>query len=364
MTKHKRSSLLKLLPNRVRCNYQGGAGIDRLQGRRNSVDSDQPEEWVASLTGAKNPELSPVKDEGYSLCQLEENSPPVTLLSILEEEPLFYLGPERYGNCGIDLGFILKILDPSLRLPVHAHPTAEFAQKQLGSRYGALECYYILAVHPDTKPSIRLGFQHAPSQQQWKEIIEKQNIPAMDACFEPIPVAAGEVWYVSGGMPHAIGENILTLEIKEPSDLAVYCEFEREGIVAPPKARFMGKGLDFCLDIFHYEEKTVEAVTRDHRLSPVLLEFGAHFQLEQLVGPEITSSFRVQRLILEGNVERLVLPGGTPQVALVIKGVVRFSVKDDEAEVKPGESLFIAGGVNYVEVYALFPAEICFVMPG
>ena len=63
--------------------------------------------------------------------------------------------------------------------------------------------------------------------------MEKQDKARMDGCFEKIPVQVGEVWYIPGGMPHAIGEGITMLEIMEPSDLVVRCEFEREGIVVP-----------------------------------------------------------------------------------------------------------------------------------
>ena len=38
--------LMKLPRNRVRRNYLGGAGIDRLHGESVCRDNDQPEEWV------------------------------------------------------------------------------------------------------------------------------------------------------------------------------------------------------------------------------------------------------------------------------------------------------------------------------
>ena len=76
--------------------------------------------------------------------------------------------------------------------------------------------------------------------------MEKQDKARMDGCFEKIPVQVGEVWYIPGGMPHAIGEGITMLEIMEPSDLVVRCEFEREGIVVPEDGRFMGRGWTFA----------------------------------------------------------------------------------------------------------------------
>ena len=41
--------------------------------------------------------------------------------------------------------------------------------------------------------------------------------------------APGDVWIVPGGLPHAIGAGVLMVEVMEPSDWVVRCEFEREG---------------------------------------------------------------------------------------------------------------------------------------
>jgi mannose-6-phosphate isomerase len=126
----------------------------------------------------------------------------------------------------------------------------------------------------------------------------------------------------------------------------------------------MGKDLDFCLDIFQYEEKPVEVIREQQRLNPILLEFGTHFQLEQLVGPEISSSFKVQRLSLETKRGSLALPGEIPQVVFVTKGMVHCIHRDEEVGLKLGESLFVAAAANHLKVVAGSQAELCLVMPG
>ena len=40
------TGLMKLPENRVRRNYTGGAGIDRLHGKARQEDNNMPEEWV------------------------------------------------------------------------------------------------------------------------------------------------------------------------------------------------------------------------------------------------------------------------------------------------------------------------------
>ncbi|GHT58592.1 mannose-6-phosphate isomerase [Spirochaetia bacterium] len=367
-------NLIPLIPNRVRRNYRGGAGIDRLQGRDGAADSDQPEDWVASLVAAKNPGLPPVDHEGFSRCALNAHGSVARpfLIDVIRSDPEFYLGGEYYRKHGVDLGFLLKILDSGMRLHTQVHPTAAFAQEYLASPYGKLECYYILEARPGTSPYIRLGFQHLPSREEWKRIILEQDIAAMDRCFEKVPVRPGEVWYIPGGVPHAIGENIMMLEIMEPSDLVVRCEFEREGIIVPPEARFMGKDIDFCLDIFHYEEKSVEEITAAYRINPTLMGESFAFKHEQLVGSELSPGFRVERITVEPSSkfhlersENTRAGGGLPAVALVTRGGVQFTAGNEKEILKSGDSIFIAAGADWtgIENKGTAAAELCLVLP-
>ena len=153
--------------------------------------------------------------------------------------------PERALSC-------LACEGSSMRLHLQAHPTREFARQHLGQSWGKLEAYVILSTRPGCEPFIRLGFQHPPTPEEWQRIVIEQDIAAMDACFEPVPVRPGQVWFVPGGLPHAIGGGLTVLEIMEPSDLVVRCEFEREGIVVPPSARFMGREPADALRIFDF----------------------------------------------------------------------------------------------------------------
>jgi len=354
--------LLPLLPNRVRRNYRGGAGIDRLQAKdfkgRVYQDGDRPEEWVASLVNARNPGLAPVENEGLSRCAIHGQP---YLAGLLQAAPELYLGREWYNARGLDLGFLLKILDSSMRLHVQAHPTAAFARERLGSPYGKFECYYILSIRDGKEGYIRLGFQHAPAKDEWRRIIQDQDIAAMDACFEKIPVKPGEVWYIPGGVPHAIGENTLMLEIMEPSDLVVRCEFEREGITVPPEARFMGRGLDFCLDVFDYTEQSVADVRRKYRLSPGPLIKSSGAIYEELAAPP-AAPFVVRRLSIQPNatISLDVTPFGA---AIATRGKVAIDCGTEKAILDQGQSLFIAAAAKTLKIHSEIHSELCLVQP-
>ena len=120
----------------------------------------------------------------------------------------------------------------------------------------------------------------------------------MDACFETVPVRPGDVWLVPGGMVHALGAGLLLLEVMEPSDLVVRCEFERDGAIVPPEARFMGRDLEFCLDIFDYTARSVTEIESLCRMTPRKISSSAAHEEELLLARERTECFSVRRLVV------------------------------------------------------------------
>src|SRR4051794_40911476 len=105
-------------PARVYRFYRGGALIDRLRGEPEH-DGEFPEDWVASVTEARNPG----RDEADAgLARLEDGR---LLRDAVAEDPAYWGTPS----------VLVKLLDPANRLPVHAHPNRAFAREHLGSEY-------------------------------------------------------------------------------------------------------------------------------------------------------------------------------------------------------------------------------------
>ena len=95
------------------------------------------------------------------------------------------------------------------------------------------------------------------------------------------------------------------VEIMEPSDLVVRMEFERAGYTMPESARFMGRGLDFCLDIFDFEAKPESVVRSEHMFESRLeVSYSNDAHRYSLIGPETTPCFRVKKSVIKGIVER------------------------------------------------------------
>lgn len=355
-----KKGLIKLPENRVRRNYRGGAGIDRMHGKSVCSDNNMPEEWVGSMVEAFNPGMEPIDYEG--LATVETGNGLRFLRDVVCDNPEYYLGSEVNKDGNWQLSFLFKILDSSMRLHVQAHPSTEFANEKMGKPYGKLECYYILHVREGIEPYIRLGFQHMSGRDEWRNIIETQDKERMDGCFEKIPVNVGEVWYIPGGMPHAIGEGITMLEIMEPSDLVVRCEFERDGVVVPKDARYMGKDLNFCLDVFDYKEYSIEMIIEKCRIQPRRLNKTDAYERVRLIGEELTPCFFVEKISVKKFVS--IQHNHKFTIGVVCGGICKIETETDVTVLREGDSFMIAAGVKMYSVFPEEDTELVIVYPG
>ncbi|AOS44204.1 putative mannose-6-phosphate isomerase GmuF [Lacunisphaera limnophila] len=299
-----RGKLVLLPPNRVWRTYQGGQNLDRLAAAAAPADSHFPEDWVASTTRAVNPGREAIP-EGRSTVrvggELHDFAP------LLATDPAYFLGADHAAAHGASPHLLVKLLDPSIRLHFQVHPTAAFARRFLNSPSGKTEAYHVLATRPEVAaPYIYLGFQRPPGRATLRRLIETQDLAALEACFDRIPVQPGDTFLVPGGVPHALGEGILLVEVQEPSDLVVRFEFERGGYVLPESARFMGRGLDFCLDVFDpapwpLHRVQTEAVCPPRRRRAL----GPDSHQDDLIGPERTPCFRMRHSHYRGPATKI-----------------------------------------------------------
>jgi mannose-6-phosphate isomerase len=339
--------LIELLPNRVRRNYSGGLNLDRWEHGRAPQDGGKPEDWLASTTPAVNRGMSEIPFEGIGFGR-DADGNIYNLAELFRHRGEYFLGSRTYRRVGPNLGFLAKLLDSSMRLHTQVHPSRQLAQEKLGVPYGKLEAYVILAVRPGIPGNIRLGFQRAPSRAQWREIVARQDIEAMDACFDPIPVEAGQVWFVPGGMVHALGTGLLLLEVMEPSDLVVRCEFEREGIMVPSEARFLGRDLDFCLDFFDYSSMDLREVQARCRVKAELLSQSEAHEARRKLPFSKTGCVEVWELIVKR--EFTWFQASYFRLVIVASGSGEIKMAGHRLRVMTGSRFFVAANAEAIVV--------------
>lgn len=220
-------TLARVRPTRVYRFYRGGALIDRLRGQPEQ-DGDRPEDWVASVVAANNPGR---REPEAGLTRLENGA---LLRDAINERPAHWGTPN----------VLVKLLDPVERLPVHAHPSREFARVHLGSDYGKTEAWKIVATR-DGSSDVWLGLREDVEPERYRGWIEEQDVEALLGSLHQLVVRPGDVVFVPAGVPHAIGGGALIVELQEPTDFSILCEWKRFPV--DPRDAHLGLGWDVAL---------------------------------------------------------------------------------------------------------------------
>ena len=289
----------RLAPNRVWRTYLGGRTLEQIGGAAAPADSHFPEDWLLSTTPARNVGREEFADEGISRVETADG---VRLLpDLVADAPEAFFGAAHFAKYGAKPGFLLKYLDAAIRLHMQCHPSIPFAKAHLNSNFGKTEGYYILGVRPGCEGYVYLGFQRAPSREEFRRAVVEQDSAAILSGFDKMPVRPGDCFHVPGGIPHAIGEGVFMIEMMEPTDFAVRVEFERGGYVLPEAARFMGRDVDFAISMFDFTSRDLAATRRAFFVEPAPLPVEGDATRESLFDERKTACFRAERLRVDGS---------------------------------------------------------------
>jgi len=353
--------ILFFKPNRVWRTYSGGRCLDLLEGKPNPSDSHFPEDWIASTIKATNIGREHITDEGFSYVEIQSKS--YLLKDLFQQFPSEFVGAEHYNKFGPNTQFLTKLLDSAIRLHLQAHPTISFSKKYLNSNSGKTEAYVILSVREEIEnPYVLIGFQNPLSKADFKETVLHQDINRMLGCFERIPVAPGDVFVVPGGLPHAIGEGILMIEIMEPTDFVVRLEFERGGYALPEQSRFMGRDIDFAVEMTTFDKISVEEVKRNFFCSPSIINTEGESIEYSLVDSKKTPCFSVNKLEVR---KRYSKSSDSFYIGVVTSGSGQIDSPSQHYELKAGDKFLVPHKTEEVhftsghelQVYFMFPPK-------
>lgn len=339
------NKLVRFTPNRVWRTYTGGKILDQMEQKTTPEDTHFPEDWIGSTTQAVNPNREHIV-EGISHAIVDNET--IRFDELISIDPNYFLGQKHTEAFNSNPMLLVKFLDSSVRLHFQAHPTAEFAREHLNSNHGKAEGYYILDIREGTDPYVYIGFQHPPSRDAFKEMIETQNISAMEKCFEKVSVKPGDCLYIPGGSPHAIGEGILMVEIMEPSDWAVRFEFSKAGYTMPEEARFMKRDLDFCMDVFDFTQLSVpEAIEKFYQQPKIEHYYSDNSFQETLINETVTDKFRVKKSTIFDTVKK------TEEdfyIGIVVKGECNIKIGEETTKLKKLDRFFCPAGVDMATI--------------
>ena len=282
-----------------RC-YTGGNLIDKLLGKDEGVDCEYPEAWIASTTRADNGPEHP-EDEGLSRIKLSDGSVGPYFADLLPEYSEVLFGSEQKDMANFPV--LCKFLDSAMQLSLQVHPDREFAKKYFNSEYGKTECWMILEtrVIDGVEPYLLVGFKEGVTREKVAKAVAEEDFETLESYFHRVSVKPGEVWFLPGGFPHAIGSGVFLLEVQEPTDLIVQPELSCGTVKFTEKDRWGGLDKETALDCFHYEQNSVESLYAKYCLSPKLLEEQAGGRRSVVIGEGYDDCFHVEVLDITGE---------------------------------------------------------------
>lgn len=338
--------ILKFRENRVRRAYFGGKRIDCFKGKESPADGRYPEEWIASTATAFNPDM-PKENEGLSV--LDDGT---FFRDLLRKDPERLLGKRLCEKHGSEQSILVKLLDAAERLVIQCHPTVPFAKEHFGSSFGKTECWYMLDAEPDA--CVYLGFKEGITREYWKELFDRQDIEGMLACLHKFPVKQSELWFIEGGVPHAIGAGCFMIELQEPSDLMVIPErVTPSGVMLAEAKLHCGLGFEKMFDCFVYEGRSEEETKKLYyrKAQSVLNDFS------EIVGSDLTEKFSMKGLRVNESFDADF--GDGYAVCIVTDGEGTVACENEILSLNKGSSFFIGANSGKLELRGNFSLIVC-----
>ena len=313
--------------------YSGGSLIDKLHGIVNSEDTNFPEEWIMSTVRARNSGREDIV-EGLSMVSGSD----VSLAELIDKYSDELLGSKHIEKFGKNLGVLVKIIDSAERLTIQVHPTKAKARELFDSAYGKTECWHIVDGREinGEKPCIYFGFKEGITREYWKEVFDKQDIPAMLDCLHKFEVKKGDTFLIEGGIPHAIGAGCFLIEVQEPTDYTIRTErVTPKGLQVADFMCHQGLGFEKMFDCFNYDGLSKDFV-KDR--------WGIKKQGRSVIGYNNTEMFALEMADIDGS--------ETFESGNVFSGIY---VLEGEGELngetlKPGSQYFIGASCKPFEI--------------
>lgn len=128
----------------------------------------------------------------------------VTLKELIQKTPTLFKSSNQFP-------LLIKLIDAKESLSIQVHPSDETAKIYGGEAKN--EMWYILEASPDSY--IYLGLKENMTKNQLEQSIKNG---CLQDKMNRVKVSAGELYYIPGGLFHAIGAGVLIYEVQQNSN--------------------------------------------------------------------------------------------------------------------------------------------------
>jgi mannose-6-phosphate isomerase len=334
-----------LAPNTYLHFYNGGKLRAEFVGEPDPKDDYRSEEWIFSTNRAVTPARENPPDKGFSRIQLP-NGQIVLLKELLETFPNETMGEAHYKKYGPNLGILVKIFDvgDNAHIPIHWHPSPQFATKHLNSPYGKNEAWIVVGTRPGAKAWI--GWKKDIKKEEFRKWMDAQDVETIRKNMHEVKPKVGDVIFLRDSFVHSLGAGLCILEPQEPTDwniLAEWADFpygKDDGT--------LGLNWDTALEAADFHEMTMDYLNNYVRRTPEIARKENGNVEEKLLPDEAKPYFWLSRYKVE---TKMAVPGGQNfYCAVTTEGSGMVRGKFGEIPIKRGKSLFVPIGLDGYEL--------------
>jgi mannose-6-phosphate isomerase len=244
--------------------YEGGSLTRQFRGLPARPDDWWSEDWVGSCTEANNSDPDG-RAQGLSSVSLPGMNG-LTIKDIVEALPAEMVGARFAERWGAITGVLVKLLSPAGPVPLHAHPSRDWARRHLGSPFGKTEAWILLDTPGDGVEPAHAGVGFIPGiERAWfAEAVRRHDNAAIRGSLHRTAIKPGEVYVAHAGVPHFLGPRVSFIEVQEPTDHIVIAETAGDDEAAAT----MGLGWDLALDMISYGGATADVTFARARQEP------------------------------------------------------------------------------------------------
>jgi mannose-6-phosphate isomerase len=320
--------------------YEGGSLTRAFRGLPEQPDDWWSEDWVGSCTRANNdgPDGQP---QGLSTVVIP-GAGPVTLADIVTVLPEEMVGARFAGRWGPITGVLVKLLSPAGQVPLHAHPTRDWARQHLGSPFGKTEAWILLDTPGDgAEPAYAgVGFTPGIDRDWFAAAVQRHDSAAIRGTLHRTDVHPGEVYVAHAGVPHYLGPRISFIEVQEPTDHIVIPETSGDDDAGAT----MGLGWDLALDMIDYTGTDAGQAFARARQQPRVLRTSHSSREVRLFADDVLPFFDATALEADDEIE---VSDGRFSIAIVTSGTGSIEGDFGRLPVRRGETFALPASLAF-----------------
>jgi mannose-6-phosphate isomerase len=320
--------------------YEGGSLTRSFRGLPEGHDDWWSEDWVGSCTCANNTGPDG-RAQGLSTVNLPGDRT-VALKEIIEALPGEMVGAGFAETWGPITGVLVKLLSPAGQVPLHAHPTREWARRHLRSRFGKTEAWILLDTPGDgAEPAYAgIGFKPGIDRDWFAGAVRRHDNPALRRTLHRTGVHPGEVYVAHAGVPHYLGPRISFIEVQEPSDHIVIPETSG----ADDAGATMDLGWDLALDMIDYSAADAAATFARARQLPRVLRTSHGSREVRLFQDDVLPFFDATALEVDDEIE---VSDGRFSIGIVVSGAGFIEGNFGRRRIRQGETFALPASLPF-----------------